>query len=416
MKKIILAAFLLNSICSYGNIKYIRFDNIGHPGDYSHQVDFLRQNVGYFDHWVHEWSYPVKKDTLVRNLLTCLEVFSHLDGNNAEVNLLEGDIAHYLYNLDMQEYSDKAEAFYQKAIGLAPGDYRGYWFLATHYTLANLQSQSVEYFQKARQLLPAETPAAFWEEYAGAMYYANMPAHSLFAVDQAKKILGKPAEFEDRLTEALRRQLSPASADSAYKMSDLWIAKIGDQATFISKPLGVKLKLDTSWQVQLNDYDQRQAMALMAPPQATGKDGKKIGFSIVLLVKAPVADEKLEDYVKMLMGKYDEARAWPISPAYPKMISYELKNKELYPGWGGAHVHIIGIERESPLYPGLKLEEAIELPHPEPGKTNYVKPVSQKGRFRGRIFYVLILDTCEEIHQESLEVFKKTFGQQLTID
>ena len=132
MRKIILLLLFILSTNLYGNINYIQWDSIPKSADYTDEIDYLKTYVQYFDHWSQAWDYPVEKSTLVEELQNSYNNFSTLDSQNVEVNLLLGDIAHYLYNLEYSKGFENAIHYYNKAISLAPSAYRGYWFLANH--------------------------------------------------------------------------------------------------------------------------------------------------------------------------------------------------------------------------------------------------------------------------------------------
>ncbi|MFZ5940219.1 MAG: hypothetical protein ACOYXB_06560 [Bacteroidota bacterium] len=56
------------------------------------------------------------------------------------------------------------------------------------------------------------------------------------------------------------------------------------------------------------------------------------------------------------------------------------------------------------------------LPSGDPGKLSCYKAGESKDRFRGRIFYVLMLDTCEDIYEKSFSLFSDFVEKQLFIE
>ena len=79
-------------------------------------------------------------------------------------------------------------------------------------------------------------------------------------------------------------------------------------------------------------------------------------------------------------------------------------------------MYMIGIERNEPAYPGLLLEDPMILPNGEAGKLNFYTVSDSKERFKGRIFYAIILDSCEDINLQSFNVFKLFFDNQIIIE
>src|SRR5260370_42377723 len=123
---------LLLTICFRGyahpHFNYIHLEKVDPSGKYNKEINFIVDNLQYYDHWSPDWTYPVKKDSLIRELTRCYKLFTQMQAqaDNTETDLVVGEIAFYLYNMSVQEYYDKAESYYQKAIHLAEKDYRGY--------------------------------------------------------------------------------------------------------------------------------------------------------------------------------------------------------------------------------------------------------------------------------------------------
>jgi hypothetical protein len=114
MKKTLLTLLTLLSIDAWGNINYIQIKQIPNYQDYSNQFDFLFNTVQYYNHWVPEWSYDVSKKSLIQDLKDSYNLFSFIDSNNLEINLLLGDISHYLYNLQEDDFYNIAINHYEK--------------------------------------------------------------------------------------------------------------------------------------------------------------------------------------------------------------------------------------------------------------------------------------------------------------
>ncbi len=98
MKTIFTIILTFVSFTLSGNINYIQFEKIP---DYEKHIDrynYIKDNEAFYNHWQPEWTYDISKKSLVRGLKECYKVFSGLDDSSPEVNLLLGDISHYLYN------------------------------------------------------------------------------------------------------------------------------------------------------------------------------------------------------------------------------------------------------------------------------------------------------------------------------
>ncbi len=415
MKLTLACLLLLFSSTSIANINLIDFKKIDQGADHTKQFDYVKQNAQYCAFWQPTWTYDINKDSLIAHLKNIYTVFDGLK-ENVELELLLGDIAHYLYNLDVKEYYDPAVNHYNKAIKLSPTDYRGHWFLGFHLNQSDFGPGSFPYFTKAQSLLKDQGPAEFWEEYAIAAYTVNMPTHCIYAMDIEKKILQHPGYFESSLGEVARKKINAVTSTASYKSTDIWAAKMGDTVSFISRPFGIKVRLDSTWQIKASDFKDREGWFLVKPSTIKNKAGRDIGYSILLFMRVPAEGEKLDDFVAKLAGRYKDKKSFSFSTKYP-MQSWEIKDKTMYADVGGGHFHIIGMERNRPAYPGLLLEEAIGLPiNDEAGKMEYYSANASKGRFAGKIYYVFILDTCEDIYDRSFELFKKMFERDTIIE
>ena len=155
---LILLVAMLGWSVSRADIKFVNFNKIDPSGRYAGRFSQLVEHLPYYDHFSPDWIYEIPKDTLVQELTAGLRLFGTLKGDELETDLLLGELAHYLYNLDQKTYYDTAELYLTKAIGLDGKDPRGYWFLAYHYALSNEVVKGVQTFEQARSLVSDATP------------------------------------------------------------------------------------------------------------------------------------------------------------------------------------------------------------------------------------------------------------------
>jgi hypothetical protein len=417
MKNLIFALAICSTLNLFGNIHYINIKKIPNYEEYSNHFDFLFHNVQYFNHWVPKWEYDVNKDTLIAGLKKCYSIFSLLDSNNTEINLLLGDISHFLYNLNEDEFNNDAIKFYSKAQKLNPNDYRPFWFLGNHYTLSNNQQESVRNFLSAQSLLPKIVPADFWNEFAYATALANMPSHSIYAMEKAKNILKEPGYFEAQLGQTIRNRIIPVDRDSSYSYNRIWNASVSDYITFICRPLGLKIAVDSTWNINLYPYQKNQSVITIVPPAIKNKNGREITYTIALIIKAEQKGDKLETFISNFISRYAEITKINFSDKYKDMIAFDLKDKNMYKEIGGGHMNMLGIKRERPPFPGLKLEEPISIPKDgKPGEMTYYRAGNSLDRFTGTLYYAIMLDACEDIYPQAFKVFKDMFNNQIIIE
>lgn len=417
MRNLTLLFFLtLSTVQVFANVDYIDISKISSNSKYVTAFNFIKDNKQYYDHWISEWNYDKPKQDLINQLRGYYNDFSTLTEKNAETYLLLGDIAHYLYNMEDDDYYSIAVENYKEAIKINPEDYRAYWFLAYHYALSTFQVSAIDEFKKAEKLLPSSQPADFWNDYAWASSIASMPSHCIYAMDKVKSISGKEDSFQRQFRESIYKQITPVDKKQFYDKKDIWRVSEGDKKAFTSRPLGIKILIDSTWNLSVSDYKDNKAVFIIVPPTLTDKGGKEIGYTILIIMKTANDNDKLDDFTNIFVSKYLDKKKINFSDKYDKMVAYEIIDKTIYQDIGGGHSYMIGIERSEPKYPGLLLEDPVELPKGDSDGIMYYTASESKDRFKGKIFYLIFLDSCENINEQSFSIFKTLFDNQIIIE
>lgn len=409
------------TVQAFANVNYIDIAKISNDSRLVAAFNFVKDNQEYYDHWTNQWNYDKSKEDLINQLLEHYHSFSTLPKKNIETYLLLGDIAHYLYNLDdmvfkTSEYYEKAIDNYLSAIHVNSSDYRGYWFLGYHYALSNVPTSAIDNFLKAEKILPTQQPVDFWNNYAWTTAITNMPSHCIYAMDKVKSISGKEGSFQQQIGESIYKRIVPVDKNKSYEKQEIWTANDGDKTTFVSRPLGIKILVDTTWDLQIYDYQNNQAAFIMNPPKIANEKGREISYTIALIFKTANDKDKLIDYMNVFVSKYPDKKQIDFSDKYDKIIAYEIKDNTMYQDIGGGHMYMIGIERDRPKYAGLILENPLSLPKGNSSETTYYQATDSKDRFQGKIFYAIMLDSCEDINEQSLSIFKTLFDNQIIIE
>lgn len=406
--------FAINSVA---NISYINISKITKDAKLVNTFNHIIEDKHYFDHWTHKWQYYTSKQDLIKELKDSYSEFSAIPNKNEELYLLIGDIGYYLFNLDESSFADTATAYYELAIKANPIDYRPHWFLGNHYTFSNHSLMAIDNYLKAESLLPANPPADFWNDYAGAAWMANMPSHCIYAMDKVKSISGNEGSFEAQLGDVVYKKLINVDKDSMYNNHSMWSESTGNKMTFVSRPLGIKILLDSGWRFNISDYADHQSAFNVKPSPIKNKDGNEINYTIGIIMRTANDTEKLESFLGKFVSKFTNKTKINFDKKYDKTIAYEIKDPTMYPNIGGGHFYMIGIEQEAPKYPGLLLESPASIPNNKPGQEIQVyRAQENKKRFDGKIFYIIMLDSCEDIHEQSYSVFKTFFDNQIIIE
>ncbi|MDR0829342.1 MAG: hypothetical protein LBN95_04415, partial [Prevotellaceae bacterium] len=145
MKRILFIVISALFVCNiFANINYIDINKISKDKKYIDAFDNIKNNQNYYAIWYYEWNFDISKEDIVNNLKKEFDNFSSIKSKNIELYLLLGDIAHFLYNLEVSEYNNIAVENYNQAIKLNPNEYRAYWFMATHYSQMGNSVQAME--------------------------------------------------------------------------------------------------------------------------------------------------------------------------------------------------------------------------------------------------------------------------------
>jgi tetratricopeptide (TPR) repeat protein len=401
---------------THANVSYIDITKITNDRKLVAAYNFVKDNKQYYDRWTNEWSYDKSKQDLKSQLRIHYENFSELMLEHEERYLLLGDIAHYLYNMDDTVYYSVAVQNYNKAAKTNPNDYRAYWFLGYHYGVSNNPNLAIDNFVKAEKLLPQKQSSDFWNDYAWVTAVANMPSHCIYAMDKVKSISGKKGSFQQHFGETIYNRIIPVDKTRPYNKEDIWTVMQDDKIIFTSRPLGIKLLVDSTWGIQVYDYQKNQGVFIMRPTTIANKQGKEVNYTIAILMKTVSDKAKLENYIKDFVSSFSDKRKIEFSSKYDKMVAYEMKDKTKYQDIGGGRFYMIGIERKMPQYPGLLLEAPVAISQEGSGELTYYTASKTKDRFKGKIFYALILDSSEDINDQSYTIFKSFFENQLIIE
>lgn len=411
LKFLFMLSLAVNSSNLFANINYIDFTKIKFSKKILPQVDFLRHNDSLYDQWVHDWNYDIPQKKVIETLTSLYKEVDKMPEKNLETELLLGDIGHYIYNLNIEAFYQKAEDHYLLAKNIAPDDYRVYWFLGNHYALSDNVASAVQEFRVAMQYLPKPTVSyLFWADYARACSYANMPGTAYYASNMASKIAGRRIFLEDQIMSTNRTALKSVHSDTVVDGKEMWLVngKQGKKLLFFNRLLGTRLLADSTWELQISDFRNWFSYISFKPQPATGKNGEKIGYSILFLTQVPEKRQTLQRFLDSLTAKSTKKTRINFEVGGIKnCIGYEIKDPDIYPQFGGSHSYAIAIQRDQPAFPGMLLETPLELQAGSKNDVTYYLSPARFTRINTRLYYYILLNSCESIHDESLAVFKE---------
>lgn len=395
---------------AYANVNAIDFTKINYPKTLQTQIDFLRANDGIYNHWVHDWGYKTSKTTVVKNLTFLYVELEKLQPKNSETELLLGDVSHYLYNMEVDAYYQKAVDHYLQAKAYAPEDYRVYWFLGNHYALSANQVLSIQTYQTAMKHAPHPAHELFWADYAVACANASMTGTALYAAHQSSLLAGKKTYIEEQISTVAKSTLKSPPADTTIEAKNMWSVdgKEGNKLLFVNRYIGTRMAVDSTWNLDIGEYKNHLAYVTLAPHTAMAKNGKPIGYSILILTKVPDANESLQQFLDKFSPKSANRKPLTFSVGNIKSdLGYEILDPSVYSDVGGGHMYAFAIQRNQPEFPGLALEAPAEIPkNGKPNELNYYRNSNAITHIKSKLYYFILLDSCEYIHDESLAVFQ----------
>lgn len=384
-------------------------------------VDFILENEHLYSQWHAEWpSKKLKKADIIGRLASIYKSLLDKKIKTIEVELLLGEIAHYLYNLDAVEFSQASIEHYKRASQLAPKDYRPLWFLGYHSAQSGDAEKAIDFFIKAERLSQKNQQTEFWMDYGYVALILNMPNNCLYAMDKAKAILKEESTFGKQFRNILKERIVPINIHSTYSTEMLWkTLEIGKRYKFLSLPLGVVFAINGDWGLDLYDYSDHTTALTISPKPILDKRGKEVGYSITLLVKVSEPGENLKSFINdkfSHLKPFETHYSGKLPTKYPGQIIYHFTNPSTYADMGGGVFTVIAFERQGPQYPGLVLERDFIAPIPKNETDKIFRPDSINNRFDGSIYYVLMLDTCGDICDEAMKTFTDFFDKALVVE
>jgi hypothetical protein len=416
---VLVSALVLTATIGFGLPLRVLAPGLPIDSDYQASVNWMIQNANLLEVYNSHWDFAIAKDEVIKKVKdTLARTDGYLKENlsSDDVWLFKALLEQYLYNLDLTLYGEQIIKDASDIRAMFPTDYRPVWLLAWHDAKAGRIAESIEnYGEVLARFSPEGLSPYFWVDYAEAAYLAGMPIHSREALERAGKLLGKDFITAHGLYKAVSGLLVDPVPNLPMSADDTYVAiKRGDGYGILSHLFGMWIPTGPDWKVNRGGTkDNNSAIALgLAPLQ--NKVGRNIFYSIVILSSA-YNNMSFEQYAKQNPVKGATLSRIPDLLQGAEQQAYEWKNPDLYKQIGGGHGICVFVERHEPNVRGLSIEEPSYAMEAQASK-----PVGGSGasgaqffrfkkiirRYPGDIFYTIILDTSEDIFEQSRQEFK----------
>jgi hypothetical protein len=246
----------------------------------------------------------------------------------------------------------------------------------------------------------SDLPGVFWQDYALCATVANMPAHALRALDNAKK-LGVERSDDKFVRMAAEKRLIPSSMTETYKSHEAWKAeRVGDGVTFTSTLCGESFSISADAPIDVRDVTNGSCAAIVTGREYPTRDGKSTA-SLLVISQSASAAESLQDFTDRMMKNprgLDLKAISGLPCPVAECLSFEVVSDKVYANAGGTHLLAVAFASEQPDYPGLIFEKPQALPKlTKQDVPQVMTPIYTLRRLDGKRYTLVMLDSNGDI-------------------
>lgn len=401
-KLLVISVFLLLTTTAHAiNIRLIQIQNLPDVENLMPDLEYILNHEDHLSTFISDeyWDYDTTKEQLTGRLIeivTTLEQYGNT-GENQDQTLLKGLIYSYLYNLDVQEYYPRAIEELKKIENYSYKDYRYRWFLGTIYAKSVKPYEAIEQFEFVESRVPEDKlHPLFWADYAEALTFAFMQRKSLETFE--KYALYGNIDLDDNwFYQGIKEKEVQTTADMEISSDELYQLLEREKGLgYLCRALNIWIPAKGEWTPSLYGYSNHVAALSYKSQDIEDEKGDTITYSIVNMMYINRADV-MEHYlslapdVKILENHEFDA----------KFTVLEIKDPEQYKHIGGAHGLVVLYEPETDERTGDLVEQPSRI-RTRPGSgASYMAFQPVHRRIPEKISYAFLLDSCENIFEES---------------
>ena len=381
------------------------------------EINYLWENQGMYRYYQLTWSFPEAREEVIEKLETLLQKLNKLESKNKrniDYYLLKGDIAHYLYNLDATNYHKPALEYYENAKKIEKRDYRANWFIGQHQCLSGHDILGIESYREIIDVAdPSSLHWAFWGDYSSSASIGFMPFNHQMAYMHMSKNKGEFNRIEDEPSYDFYKKIKDSILDpnpgKKYEHNEFW-KKVDNKEIYVSVPLGIRIHGSDKWISKFSVFDKRINIAMVDIDSV--KNNPEIRSRISIITYIPEEDDTKESLMMKYTSSIPSFKKKNIKNKFNSTEIIEFMNTEAQKEYGGQRVNMMFVERNEPEYPGVSVEYPL-LNKSGNGIYTLGKVFS---RFKGKIFYIIILESPNSIYKQSFKTFNNFIKNNIILD
>lgn len=415
MVTISLILFTIALIPIYSAAYGVDIDKLPKAAEFKTAYGWLEKNEQFVERQYSDWSkIRVKKEEIFQKINV---LFEHIgkdpDQGKADVLLYKTVLLHYSYNLGVTSAHEMITSISDDFKARYPKDYRIFWIAGRHYALAGYTVEAIKEFEYALNRFDTKKfEPLFWYHYGEASGIAAMFVHGIDALQKYSYLsAGKNKTFDaESLFNSLQDRIIEPEFGKTIKGEDLYAFQHRESGYgMLCRLFGIYLPFRNNWGYKVMDCMQNASMIFFQPGTIRNKNDIEIAYSIAVSYNAknPASFEEFKKANLKAFLTYSEKDV--TLGNYPFAV-YEITDPTRYTEMGGFHGYALFLERKQPKRKGIAIEAPNQYFTEDIKRGLVYIPPKEYNRFDGPIFYFILLDTCEDIFDESFVVFKEFVG------
>ena len=395
------------------NIRLIQIQNLPEVENLMPDLDYVLEHESILKVFIPDeyWEYDLSKQELAEKVIEIVQKLDSYDDadENQDLTLLKGLLSYYLFNLDQKGYYNRAIEELEKIDNYPNRDYRYKWFLGVVYSKSIQPFEAIEQFEFVETRVPEDQlHPLFWADYAEALSFAFMQRKSIEAFEKFSKY-GSVNLQSNSMYQSLKEKMTEPAVEMEIKSDDFFqFFERESGLGYLCRPFGIWIPAQGNWTPRLFDYSKHFSGIMYKSQDIEDESGETITYSIASFLFAD-KDDVMEQF-KAMAPIVDVIE----DPAFDSRYTVlEIRNPEQYKHIGGAHGYVLIYEPEMGESTGESMEQPSKI-NTGTG-TSYLPFQTIYTRVPGKLSYVFLMDSCENIFEESRADFI-TFMEKVIIE